>query len=155
MLLLTYSTNKSYWKFLHLPLISLFAIHFLENYGIYSRHYKIVSKNQQFFRLRLSHLLLLTYTDVLLSIGRTWIKTFSANYLPSIFWQIWRENWYYSTCICKLARSKHIVVLMFFVQNRTTGILFLTSLWTNGSLVLLTAPEITSANNRRFYIFCL
>ena len=61
MLLLTYSTNKSYWKFLHLPLISLFAIHFLENYGIYSRHYKIVSKNQLFFRLRLSHLLLLIY----------------------------------------------------------------------------------------------
>ena len=36
-------------EYLHLPLISLFAIHFWENYGIYSRHYKIVSKNQHFF----------------------------------------------------------------------------------------------------------
>ena len=92
-------------------------------------------------------LIIVFVTDVLLSNG---IKKISANYLPSIFWQIWRGNWYYSTCICKLARSKHIVFFMFLEGRQITGIFLYNNLWTNGSLVLLTAPETTSANNRRF-----
>ena len=107
-----------------------------------------------FFAFLLFLLLMIVFvTDVLLSNGR---KKFLANYLPSIFWQTWRGNWYYSTCICKLARSKHTVFSMFFEGRQITGIILYNNLWTNGSLVLLTATEITSANNRKFLcIFCL
>ena len=112
MLLLTYSTNKSYWKF---------VIHFLENYGIYSRHYKIVSKNQQFFCSRLSHLLLLIYRCSF--VHRQNMNKNVLSKLPpiNILTDMTRKLILFYI-ICKLARSKHIVVLMFFVQNRTTGI---------------------------------
>ena len=154
MLLLTYSTNKSYWIFASTTNIFIYDT-FRENYGPSSRHYKIMSKNQQFFAQ--DYRICFCYIYRCSFVHRQNIHKNVLSKLPpiNILTDMTRKLilFYMYLQVSKIKAYYIFDVFRTTSNNRNT--FFVTSLWTNGSLVLLTAPEITSANNRRFYIFCL